>query len=487
MDEQLTETKGTGRVLRHKIVNLLYLIFIVLAFLHIPSNFVDLFSEINRSLESSTQSYFNEKSYDLYHYNLQIFDYLVQKSPEEGKILKQNFNIITENSSELIENIEKYKKDLIQEARGINEYGYPEHAKNYNHTEDILLETNLADTLHSRLLQHREKIIDLASENIISEIDILLPLSDKIILANGKEVKWPDYYFKKNPVAGAITILSMFQLGLKKSDQIVLESYIIRLNQDEEEVNMGISTQKTEKLQAVLTFGNTQKTLQINSRNQIKFIPELTGRYRLSVFNSNKTVDVDFDVIQSLPAIIAGRNPVLYTDIYNPLESNHKEIPFKNLSITTTNGEILKINNVFHFRAEDTGITEISVFGNRNNNKILLATQVFEIKKLPEIYASLTGETDTDVGVSVFKSQKALSINSKTIPDVSFTVKSFVIKRISNSKLTNVNNKGDKFSAQASKLINEAVAGDVYVFDEIVAMNVFGNEIPVPSVLYYIN
>ena len=80
-----------------------------------------------------------------------------------------------------------------------------------------------------------------------------------------------------------------------------------------------------------------------------------------------------------------------------------------------------------------------------------------------------------------------MSINSKTIPDVSFTVKSFVIKRISNSKLTNVNNKGDKFSAQASKLINEAVAGDVYVFDEIVAMNVFGNEIPVPSVLYYIN
>ncbi len=48
-----TKYKGTGRVLRIKIVNLLYLIFIILAFLYIPAEFTDVFKEINYSYKKA--------------------------------------------------------------------------------------------------------------------------------------------------------------------------------------------------------------------------------------------------------------------------------------------------------------------------------------------------------------------------------------------------------------------------------------------------
>jgi len=37
------QQKGTSRILRNRVVNLLYIIFIVMAFLYIPADFIDIF------------------------------------------------------------------------------------------------------------------------------------------------------------------------------------------------------------------------------------------------------------------------------------------------------------------------------------------------------------------------------------------------------------------------------------------------------------
>ena len=494
MDEQQQETKGTGRVLRQKIVNLLYLIFIVLAFLHIPSGFVDLFSDVNRSFEIAENRYNDSDSYDLYHYDLQIFDYLITKNPEKGKLLYDKFSIINKSSTVLIEILEQFKQDLIAEAGGINEFGYPLHAKNYNHTENILLIENQADSLLSGLKEHRELIYNLAGISIMPAVDSLLPSSDNISLSTGKMVKWSEYYFKKNPVAGATAILSMFQLGLKKADQLVLESYIIDLNEQGGDINMGISSGNSRDLKAVLRYKDRIDTLNVDDKNQVRFIPENLGKYQISVFNDFKTMDVDFNIISPFPSITAGQYPIMYTGIDNQLVINHKEIPFENLSVNCTNGEIIKQNKAYYFRKESTGITEITVFGKRNQKNILLVKQTFEIKNLPDLYAYIIDEKKNNIEVktgfkpvSFLKSQTKLRISSKTEKNLSFPVKNFNLKRITtDNKIQSRTNRGGDFRERTIQLINEAKPGDIYIFDNIIGEDVFGSEFNVPSVVYYI-
>ena len=494
MDEQIQETKGTGRVLRQKIVNLLYLIFIVLAFLYIPSNFVDLFSEINKSFESAKDRYFDTDSYDLYHYDLQIFEYLIELDQERGEELQDNFSIISKSSTALIEKIEQYKYDLISEAGGIDKYGYSVNAKNYNHTEHILLDNNQADSLLLKLKGHSRLIGKLAGNEVELSLDSILPTSDNIVLSSGKKITWSKYYFEKNPVAGAITILSMFQLGLKKADQIVLDSYIKLLNMSGDNIDMGISKKNYEGFNAVLKHNNSLKVLKIDNKNLMRFIAGDPGLYQLMVSNEMKKVDVNLNIVDPKLRIISGQYPVLYVGIDNKIEINHDEIANKDISIISSKGEIIYNNQEFYLRTESTGIAEITVFGKRNQKNILLVKQTFEIKNLPDLYAYIIDEKKNNIEVktgfkpvSFLKSQTKLRISSKTEKNLSFPVKNFNLKRITtNNKIQSRTNRGGDFRERTIQLINVAKPGDIYIFDNIKAENVFGSEFNVPSVVYYI-
>ena len=83
--EQNIEQRGTGRMLRQKLINLMYLIFIVLAFLYIPSNFIDVFKDLNSTFEKSATEFDNSFSVsqlnNLYNFNSLLFNYLTQ-SPD---------------------------------------------------------------------------------------------------------------------------------------------------------------------------------------------------------------------------------------------------------------------------------------------------------------------------------------------------------------------------------------------------------------------
>ena len=68
--------QSRGIELIQKKIGLLYIIFIVMAFLYIPADFVDIFKDINVYYEESV--YENEKLYD---YNYRIINYFTNRIP----------------------------------------------------------------------------------------------------------------------------------------------------------------------------------------------------------------------------------------------------------------------------------------------------------------------------------------------------------------------------------------------------------------------
>ena len=61
----MAEQENKGKVLRQKMIGFMYLIFIVLTIIYIPSDFIDSISSINTSLEKTAQKIDKMNGYSL--------------------------------------------------------------------------------------------------------------------------------------------------------------------------------------------------------------------------------------------------------------------------------------------------------------------------------------------------------------------------------------------------------------------------------------
>jgi len=115
--EQEVNQKGTSRVLRRKIINLMYLIFIVLAFLYIPSNFIDVFKDLNSTFEKSAKEFDNtltaNQLNNLYNFNTLLLNYLTTGPDVRAKEIKSKFDFVADHTDASIQKIEKIKESLV--------------------------------------------------------------------------------------------------------------------------------------------------------------------------------------------------------------------------------------------------------------------------------------------------------------------------------------------------------------------------------------
>jgi hypothetical protein len=489
--EENAQQKGTGRVLRQKIINLLYLIFIVLAFLYIPSNFIDVFKDINYNFEKSTQEFNNEftsnQFNNLYNYNFLIFEYLTKNSTDSILQIRQNFLFINQSSTALIQKIEDIKHQLAQNSGGYNEYGYLLNSKNYNATEKYLLINNLADSIYHLLNNHKILIRPLVDKKCLAIIDSILPVNETIISSSGDPKEWTEYYFDKMPVSGAITILSKFQNNIRKIDNTVIESYLNSLVEIDKSLSVRVINKNFSTVKAYVEKDNRIDSLTIDSTGKIKFFPYEEGEYEFTIYDSKRKYKKTYMVKDVGPILQRSQFPVVYTGIDNLIKIHHSKFDINNIKITTSEGAITRKGSEFYLRAKSPGLTTIKVFGIDNHEEKLLTSQRYLIEDLPDLKAYINNINNGYIQANVLNNQKEIKVESNIISNVNFKLKGFNIKRIHNQDFKNSieseNNVGSRFNSITQEILKKAIEGDIYIFDNIIVKNFDKTEIEVPPIV----
>ncbi|MBC8489097.1 MAG: hypothetical protein H8D45_24005 [Bacteroidetes bacterium] len=490
MDDNIQQ-KGTGRLLRQKIINLMYLIFIVLAFLYIPSNFIDVFKDINYNYEKSTQEFNNEftsnQLNNLYNFNSLLFNYLTENPVDSVQIIKQDFNTINQSSTILIQKIEDIKHKLAKNCGGYNEYGYLLNSQNYSGTEKYLLENNLADSIHYLLKNHKNMIKPLVGKKCFAIIDSVLPVKETIINSSGEPKKWALYYFNKMPVSGAISVLSKFQNDVRRVDNIVIESYINDFIIKNDSLSVEVYNKDFSAIRAYVEKDNRIDSLTIDFTGKIKFFPYEEGKYEFTIYDSKRKYLKTYFVKDIGPILQRLQFPVVFTGIDNILKIHHSKFCSDNIKITTTEGTITREGSKFLLRAKSPGLTTIKVFGIDNNEEKLLTTERYLIEDLPDLKAYIDNKNNGYIKASVLRNQKEIKVKSNIIRDISFKLKGFNIKRIHNHNYKNSiefeTNVGSKFNSTTQEILNKAIEGDIYIFDNIVVKNFDEKEMDVPPIV----
>jgi len=503
--EENTEYRGASRILRIKIINLLYLIFIILAFLYIPSDFVDVFRDINNS-------YNNNKSENvkLSEYNLNILEILASNNGDSARLLYNNYLEANSYSKKILQSIERNKKFLIKKTGGYDLNRYFKSSKDYQAMEKFLLRRKVANTIRNQIISYKDSLKPIIDINTYNTIDKVLFI-DNIITSNGIEKKWEDFYFRGVPMAPAITVLSKLQNDICKVDNIVLESYISLLSKDtlnigfydqlndaslewiNEVVSLGeeiiilirytdlMNENQFNELKAFVEFKDEKVLLDIDDVGKIRFLPDEEGRYQFTVVANRRQFKKTIDVKEYGPIIEINRLPVLYAGIDNPINLLHNRTNVEDIEIEINRGEIIANDTGYFARFDEIGIIEIRVYLNEANNKRLLSSKRFNVKNIPDIRAELYERSSGVMSTKIFKAQKGIDLKSDMINIKGFIVKQFTLKRINDLLVETSTNTGAFYNSLSRRIVDKAVSGDVYVFDDIIVKDISGNEYKINS------
>lgn len=498
------QQKGTSRILRQKVVNLMYLIYVVLAFLYIPADFIDVMKEMDFSYNLHEKE--NIKSFE---YNTLVLEAIASKFSKTtvSNQFIRNSKLAYAVSNETIKDIEKIKQYLINRMGGYNEDEFLKNSRDYQSSEKLFIRNNLSDTILNLINKYKNIIKPMLNKKSYQKIESIL-YTGNFTSSSGVNKSWENYYFDEIPMSAAIMVLSKMQNDIRKTDNILIESYIKELIESDsisvaaiknsiidnfervekfylgEEIVLAINSENImsendfSKIKAYLELGEQVKPLKIDRVGNIRFYPYKDGKYKIKVLFENNIIEQkEIEVLKFRPILEIIKTPELFVGLNNRINIQHNSFDAENLLVEIDDGQVIKKQSKYYVRVNNPGIAELSVFGIENAKKKLLSTKKFIVRNLPDIRASVYGRQGGVISSKLIKLQKNINIETEPASDMSLAIKEFVVERINNKNFEVNKNEGAFFNVGTKEIINKASFGDIYVFNDIVAENYKGDEI----------
>ncbi|MCD4694722.1 MAG: hypothetical protein K8S16_00670 [Bacteroidales bacterium] len=485
--------QSKGIILIHKKIGLLYIIFIVMAFLYIPADFVDIFKDINTFYEESVSE--NDK---LFQYNSRIINYFADTDSVLNQSINQFYQQVRLSSDNVAQQIEKYKERMIEQSGGRSEFGYIKRGRNYELSKKLMIYDKVADTVKLLLTGHKNLLSKVAHKNMLPIMDSIIYLDD-MLGSTGETKTFSEYYFDQVPVAASVAFLSKLQNDLKRLDNFVIESHFKSLMNNEENLGLGVNKQiqEIELANYGVSVSSLGKeivfALEITTENTLNFPdyftdgmlnsdPSSSMVLSQSSFELKEKDDVDTDRFDS-PVIKTGYLPVLYSGINNLVRIRDISYNSEQIIAELTAGEIIRKDSNFYIRVGKPGFSRLTVFGMDEGQKVLLSSQKFEIKELPEPKAFIFNKLSGEISEKMFKVQKRVDIKNWAIEDVYMKIAGYEIKRVNNLISETVFNKGAFFNAKTRELVDKATSGDMYIFNNITVEYSDGKQVNIDPVV----
>jgi hypothetical protein len=442
--------------LRQKAVNLFYLIFLILIFSFIPSEFVDSTFHTNKSLDliSNEINQLNTAS-------TKYFLHLLKNEPEllyETKDKLIHVESITKNTTDYIDQL----KIRLIEVDKMDRYGYFRFGKEENTSNEIMIYQKQADSLFNKLKAYKQTIAEYLTPKDMEEINDILPLPKYELRSDGQYVLATDYYFSRTPLNVAVLNLSHFKSRIERIKILVnkkiikailfdnanlipfksmklaenetikdlignstIQEFFEKLNPEGflEEEKERIKDKKTryyiESLTDTIhpmgkaiqyyayfdTAGTKNLQIQVSSDDGVEnfgmskpgifyFYPSSKGRYTFTFNNGLKTTTKKITVIDADPIIQNTRLSTLYIGLDNPLNIKTSEFDENdNLVAEITDGQVIKRGEIFYTRVFKKGITQVKVYAIMPYGRIKIAEKSFVIRNLQDPIPSINGLT----------------------------------------------------------------------------------------------
>jgi gliding motility-associated protein GldM len=496
----------------------MYLLFIALVFIYVPSDFLDSINDTNRSFEKTAEELSELKESKFIMFEKTGFGVSFKNLTDSFK-----YRLISGVSDTAFNRIERLKNFLIEETGGLNKYGYPAKSKEFDIIDHLMLNSNRASNLKSWIVEYKKEIRPYLSDGQETILDSILVIKEEIQTSKGKLIPWEKFYFKKTPLSVTQMMLSKFQSEIRLVEYLVLDKYerdflkevfiksgiatakneeeniadgkslILRKNKPYYRVGEEIEIEPTiegvpadslnsKNLTANFKVGDFVEEAQVGEDGTIKFTPKTSGEYTVNAdFKGQSSTSVDISVFNPKPVINREDLEVLYLGIRNPLRIEAENLDASTLIVSSDEGQIRKINDLYYAKFSKVGEVTITVEADVNGEKIHVNSRKFNIRELPLPYATLNSLRSGEIVDANMKKQRKLFIESDLYnTDDFYNVKQFRLTRISGDRFE-VNqlprvNRTANFGPSTIEMVNKAQKGDLFVFDEIVVIGANGKE-----------
>ncbi len=393
--------------------------------------------------------------------------------------------------------------------------------KNKDVTTRLLVDEERGEELKQRVLDTRQALIETYSgllrnnqdslqlgdeeiENKIQSIANSMPfnIDDETWQESSDKTSWSDFKFRQMPLAAVLPLLSQMQADLKASESsmvndminlaggktIVFDKFFPVVQADKSYVIGG------EQIQAKISVGTYSSSLDpknvriLAGDTPLEINPDGTADYAITGSGSGaKTVPLRVEVTNPLTgevtqgageftyevgsrsvAVSADKMNVFYIGVDNPITVSAAGVSSNSVRVSGSGGGIQVRGrgsnyNVTVSRPNETA--RISVSGDGKS----LGSFEFRVKRIPDPVARLSNKSNGIMGSGEFRAQGGVGAFLDNF-DFEATCQVVGFEMIYQPRREDprlVQNRGARFSGEASALVRQAKPGDTYYFRNV--------------------
>lgn len=487
--------------LRQRLINLMYLVFITLAFIYLPSEFIDSSKYLRISFNQSAKEYQQQ----LDRRQNMLDEQLYFNSP-----LAEDYYSIMEISADIdtaVSHIERMNQAMITGVGGYSMESYINKSKNFLIAGKLIVEGGQATQLREQIEGIRQKIRSFNLEGIAPYMDSLLPSGLTIQGSSGKTKIWEDYFFGKTPTAIVVTNLAKIKadllftklkladyltsnissaksdknISILSSNSVAVEVLASRNYQLGDKIVFHVQLQDSGKgyggIKAYVKEGEkVVRQLSVSPNGLVTFRGNKTGSYQLVVEgDSTIMVKQNFTITNLRTAFTEKNNPeVMYLGIDNPVEVHSTGFQVQNLQLELDFGEVIPFKGNYYLRFDKEGIAHLKIVAFNEEGSYPVAEKAYMVKKLPAPEVTLDGRAGGNISRKILHVQEKLVAGLGEIPADAYKIISYEVIKVNSRSKEAVTNRGDAFTRDARNLVKNTTTGDLLVIDNIKVQAVDG-------------
>jgi gliding motility-associated protein GldM len=488
----------TSNPLRQKLINVMYLVLICMIVLNAPVDFIEAFTDLNRSLERS--------NYRMDKENERIVKTIERLSVSERNRYIGILNKLTRAkivSDSAVNYIDSLKTEMISTSGGYSQYGHLVRGIDATLPTRKFLREGEGAKLKEMLTYTKAQLMDLLDEKERTLLDTVLIVADSIPKVKGVFYDWDKYYFDNVPLSAVIAMLSKFQNDIRLSESLVIKTYYDYVEQgynmsyvadqstriDTFELEKGVkkfdvfnigedgvarvtlpsSGGGNPSANAVIyTYDDNNNIIDSfqfnNGVGEIKLKTDQIGEFKIKGFIrfrypekkdekvakdvktlqeapkdkvEDKKFEMEYKVVNPQPYISQKEYNVLFLSMNNPLNVYHPEHKPDKYRVTINNGKIIQGQDGYYARVNNPGYATVALEvpdGKGGYKKV--AEEVFKVKEIPEPNVVLYNQVGGIMPSKIFKLQKGLEIDARNLEiDSKFRIVDYTVTYINGSGL----------------------------------------------------
>lgn len=481
---------------RQVMINIMYLVLTAMLALNVSAEIFNAFDIVEKGLRESNIAF---------DQNIAAVEAAIkenaEKDPEAYQKYVDQMPEVKSVANDLVRYIDDLTNEMIESSGGYLESGELKGGKDKGVTTRLLVDEGKGEELKEKILETRDKLLDLVPEEHQAELadKMTLRIDDETWRETKDKNSWADFNFRQMPLKAIFPILVKFQNDAKSSESAVLnkyleiiggtdivfdnykvvsspvKSYIILGETFETDVFMTATSRTVEGLK-IYVNGSPLKIEDGIGRYTVK--PSSTGivKYRAKVEVTNPVTGevtedeqaFEFEVGERSVSVSADKMNVLYIGVENPLTISAAGVSSNALNVSGSGGGLqLTPQGGASYMAKVTKQGEATI--NISGGGLPTTTKKFRVKRIPNPVPMFGGKSGGGFGSGAFKAQKGIYAE---LVDFDFDARCSIVSynfvyipRGSDARTVAV--KGGSFSSEARSLAQQASPGDRYAFEEI--------------------